>query len=93
MRRILVTLAVSGAVLCGAAAFAPASATVIPNPSEALKTTDLVTPARWVCDRGGNCVWRGPQSREFYYGPPGWKHCDYRWRTGPHGPYRQRLCW
>ena len=80
-----------GSFLWGVAT--PATALPIGSISQLTDTLPLVQQARWVCNSRGDCVWRGASRRTFYYGPANWRHCDYRWRTGRHGPYRERLCW
>lgn len=92
MKGVLATFALAGAVLCSSSAVAPATAAPFPNLSAILDGNELTTPVRWVCNRHHQCVWRGYTQNQFYYGPRGWKHCDYRWRTGRNGPYRERIC-
>jgi hypothetical protein len=92
MKTALAVIALVGGWSLAGAILAPtASAAFSPDPQ--VSAENLVAQARWVCDRRGNCNWRGSGRRTFYYGPRNWRHCDYRWRTGRRGPYRERLCW
>jgi hypothetical protein len=92
MKRLTAIVAMTAGWLVAGAVLMPAGAVPF-GPGSRLTEEPVAMPARWVCDRVGNCVWRGPGRRTFYYGPANWRHCDYRWRTGRRGPYRERLCW
>lgn len=92
MRTLFAAFAMAAGLTCAGSALAPAAA--IPfSPSPAQTENNMLTQARWVCNRYHQCIWRGPRGREFYYGPPGWRHCEYHWRPSSRGPYRERLCW
>lgn len=94
MRILLAALATAGGLTLAGAGIVPAAAIPFgPGPLASATPGGLATEARWVCDRWNRCVWRGPQRRQFYYGPPGWRHCEYRWRPSRRGPYRERICW
>jgi hypothetical protein len=91
MKIVLAVAMVGGLTLAGA--FSTPVAAIPFGPETRMTDEPLVLQARWVCDRRGNCNWRGTGRRTFYYGPANWRHCDYRWRTGRRGPYRERICW
>jgi hypothetical protein len=95
MKTLLATLAVAGGVTIAGFGASPALAIPFgPSPLVVQDAGSPITEVRWVCTRNGrDCVWRGPQRRVLYYGPRNWQHCDFRWRTGPRGPYRERICW
>ncbi|WP_210484623.1 hypothetical protein [Microvirga antarctica] len=92
MKPLLAFAAFAGTLVLAGAGATPTAALPI-GPVAGLIDQGLVQPTRWVCDRRQNCHWTGPSRRSLYYGPRNWQHCDYRWRTGPRGPYRQRICW
>ncbi|MDF2812292.1 MAG: hypothetical protein K0S56_3323 [Microvirga sp.] len=91
MKTALAVVAMVGGWTLAGAFLTPAAAFF--GPDARMTDNTLVAQTRWVCDRRGNCTWRGSGRRTFYYGPGNWRHCEYRWRTGRRGPYRERLCW
>lgn len=94
MKTFLAVLSVAGALTVAGPAATPALAMPFGFSPLVADAGSAATPVRWVCTRNGrSCVWRGPQRRTLYYGPRNWQHCDFRWRTGPRGPYRERICW
>ena len=92
MKPVLAIITIAGGLAVSGVVPVPATAGAF-GPDIRLLGEPIVVPARWVCDPRGNCVWHGGGGRTFYYGPANWRHCDYRWRTGRHGPYRERICW
>lgn len=95
MRTLLAAIATVGGLMLAGAYLSPAAAIPFgPGPLASEAQNELLAEARWVCNRyGRQCVWYGPQRRTLYYGPPGWRHCEYRWRPSRRGPYRERICW